>query len=86
MARCRTQPAATAEHNLTLRHIACVACGQRLSVAHRAQRTVRRLGGVWRLTLTLRRARACAALAHPHLLSARSRATLSPPQRQASAM
>lgn len=57
MARCRTQPAASAEQRLTLRHTACVACGHRLMVAHSAQRTVRRLDGVWRLTLTLRRCR-----------------------------
>jgi hypothetical protein len=57
MARCRTQPAATAQAVLTLRRAACVACGRRLSLAHRARRTVRRLDGVWHLTLTLRRCR-----------------------------
>src|SRR5262249_23504861 len=57
MARRRTQPAASAAHSLTLRHLACVACGKRLSVAHLAQRTIRRLDSVWRLTLTLRRCR-----------------------------
>lgn len=57
MARRSPQPAATREHCLTLQQYTCVACGRRLTMAQRAHRTVRRLDGVWRLTLTLRRCR-----------------------------
>jgi hypothetical protein len=57
MARCRPQPSATAAQHLRVQRTACSACGRRLLMAHQARRTVRRLDGVWRLTLVLRHCR-----------------------------
>jgi hypothetical protein len=57
MARRSPQPAATCEQELVLQQQTCIACGRRLTLAQYAHRTIRRLDGVWRLTLTLRRCR-----------------------------
>ena len=55
MARRSSQPNATAQHTLYLQRTTCTACASLLHVAHQTARTIRRLDGVWRLTMPLMR-------------------------------
>lgn len=55
MGRRVSSPTPTNEYRLAVRRIICDACGDPLHVAHQAQRTIRRLNGVWRLTLVFHR-------------------------------
>jgi hypothetical protein len=55
MGRRVSSPTPTNEYRLAVRRIICDACRDPLYVAHQAQRTIRRLNGVWRLTLVFHR-------------------------------
>lgn len=55
MARRSSQPNATAQQTLHLQRTTCTACASLLHVAHQTSRTIRRLDGVWRLTMPLMR-------------------------------
>ena len=55
MARRSPQPPASAQQTVHLQQTTCVLCGVTLHVAHHTQRTIRRLDGVWRLTMPLMR-------------------------------
>ncbi|HLW03587.1 MAG TPA: transposase [Ktedonobacterales bacterium] len=54
MAR-RTPPTPTSTCRLVVQRATCTACGAALHVAHHAHRTIRRLDGIWRLTMPLMR-------------------------------
>src|SRR5262249_37205037 len=40
---------------LAVQHTTCVVCGTSLHAAHRTNRTIRRIDGIWKLTLSLAR-------------------------------
>lgn len=55
MARRTPTPPPTSTCQLAVQRTMCAACGAVLHVAHHAHRTIRRLDGVWRLTMPLMR-------------------------------
>ena len=59
MARRTYTPPSTGTCGLAVQRTTCVACGTPLRTAHRADRTIRRLDGIWQLSF--------APLARPEL-------------------
>lgn len=57
MARRTRTPPPTSACRLVVQRTTCAACGTSLYAAHATQRTIRRLDGVWRLTMPLLRCR-----------------------------
>lgn len=55
MARRSPLPKASAQLTLAMQRTICTQCHTSLHVAHLTSRTIRRLDGVWRLTLPLMR-------------------------------
>ena len=55
MARRTRSPHPTHACHLTVQRTTCATCGATLHSAHDTQRTIRRLDGVWRLTILLMR-------------------------------
>jgi hypothetical protein len=55
MARRAPTPPPTVACRLVVQRMTCATCGAPLHVAHHTQRTIRRLDGVWCLTMPLMR-------------------------------
>ena len=55
MARRTPTPPPTSTCQLAVQHTTCASCGTPLYIAHHTHRTIRRLDGVWRLTMPLMR-------------------------------